>query len=46
MEKGNQTRLYEDGDDPVDIKQVRVGEATDIFGDADTAERYGYVTRG
>ena len=47
MEKGiDQTPPYENGEDLVDIKQVQIGEATGIFGDADTAERYGYVTRG
>jgi yeast amino acid transporter len=30
----------------VEDKGVRIGEATDMYGDLDTAEEYGYVTRG
>ena len=33
-------------DRAIDDKEMRMGEATDIFGDAATAEEYGYVTRG
>lgn len=29
-----------------DSQQLRYGEAADIYGDAETAERYGYVARG
>ncbi len=47
MEKGSDlTPPYENGDNHVDIKQIRIGEATGIFGDADTADQYGYVSRG
>ena len=30
----------------VEDKGIRMGEAADMFGDLDTAEHYGYVTRG
>lgn len=30
----------------VEEKGVRIGEAADMYGDLDTAEEYGYVTRG
>ena len=47
MEKGiDQTPPYENGEDLVDIKQVQLGEAAGIYGDIDTAEHYGYVSRG
>ncbi len=36
-------------EDPVTLsheKNIRIGEAADIFGDVQTAEEYGYVSRG
>lgn len=37
---------YEDPATLVNEKGIKVGEAADIFGDVQTAEEYGYVTRG
>ena len=37
---------YEDGKPLVDVRKLQYGEAEGIFGDAETAERYGYVSRG
>ncbi|WEW56682.1 hypothetical protein PRK78_002130 [Emydomyces testavorans] len=30
----------------VDVGELRYGEAADVYGDAETADRYGYVARG
>ncbi|KAI1908298.1 hypothetical protein LOZ12_003984 [Ophidiomyces ophidiicola] len=30
----------------VDIKELRYGEAADVYGDSEAADRYGYVSRG
>lgn len=30
----------------VDVKELRFGEAADVFGDAEKADKYGYVSRG
>lgn len=30
----------------VDVKNAAYGEAADLYGDAEAAERYGYVSRG
>jgi amino acid transporter len=47
MEKGvERAPPYENGEEFIDVKQVQIGEATGIFGDFETAERYGYVSRG
>ena len=32
--------------DIVETKGMRIGEAADLYGDLDTAEEYGYVSRG
>ena len=37
---------YEDPATLTNEKGIKVGEAADIFGDVQTAEEYGYVTRG
>ena len=34
------------GDRLVSDKGIRMGEAADMYGDLETAEEYGYVTRG
>ncbi|PGH14580.1 hypothetical protein AJ79_02915 [Helicocarpus griseus UAMH5409] len=37
---------YDDTAKAVDSKELRFNEAAGLYGDAETAERYGYVTRG
>lgn len=37
---------YDDVTKEVDSKQLQFNEAAGLYGDAETAERYGYVTRG
>ncbi|EEP79597.1 conserved hypothetical protein [Uncinocarpus reesii 1704] len=37
---------YQTAETETHMKDLRYGEATDIFGDAETADRYGYVARG
>ncbi|EER27172.1 hypothetical protein D8B26_005714 [Coccidioides posadasii str. Silveira] len=48
MDKGlDQAPAYDQGlEKEVDVKELRYGEATDIYGDVETADRYGYVARG
>lgn len=44
---GDAVPPYESGlDRIVEDKGIRIGEAADMYGDLDTAEEYGYVTRG
>jgi hypothetical protein len=43
---GGQAPPYEDPVALTNEKGIKVGEAADIFGDVQTAEEYGYVTRG
>ncbi|MCJ1289536.1 hypothetical protein MMC34_001069 [Xylographa carneopallida] len=45
-EKGVGAPAYDDPARIVEDKGVRMGEAADMYGDLDTAEEYGYVTRG
>ena len=45
-EKGMGAPAYDDPARIVEDKGVRMGEAADMYGDLDTAEEYGYVTRG
>ena len=47
----NEVTCYEippgyDTDKIIEEKGVAIGEAADMYGDLDTAEEYGYVTRG
>ena len=37
---------YDDPTRIVEDKGIRMGEAADMYGDLETAEDYGYVTRG
>ncbi|OAX80418.1 hypothetical protein ACJ72_05253 [Emergomyces africanus] len=37
---------YDDVTKEIDAKELRFNEAAGLYGDAETAERYGYVTRG
>lgn len=46
LEKGAEAPPYDDPSRIVEDKGVRMGEAADMYGDLDTAEEYGYVTRG
>lgn len=46
VEKGMEAQAYDDPAHIVEDKGVRMGEAADMYGDLDTAEEYGYVTRG
>lgn len=53
MEKYNESYATEMGDykgstqaTAVDIKDDRMLEASEIYGNLETAEKYGYVTRG
>ena len=44
---GGEAPPYESSADRVvEDKGIRIGEAADMYGDLDTAEEYGYVTRG
>ena len=44
---GGETPPYDtDAQKIVESKGIRVGEAADMYGDLQTAEDYGYVTRG
>ncbi|MCJ1415705.1 hypothetical protein MMC32_002037 [Xylographa parallela] len=45
-ETGMGAPAYDDPARIVEDKGVRMGEAADMYGDLDTAEEYGYVTRG
>ncbi|KAK2744154.1 hypothetical protein FQN57_004414 [Myotisia sp. PD_48] len=40
-----ETPLYANNDKSLDTKGIRYGEATDLYGDADAAAKYGYVAR-
>jgi amino acid transporter len=46
LEKGVEAPPYDDPSRIVEDKGGRMGEAADMYGDLDTAEEYGYVTRG
>lgn len=37
---------YDDHKSEVDVRKLQFGEAEGVFGDVETAERYGYVSRG
>ena len=43
---GMDAPTYDDPSRIVEEKGIRMGEAADIYGDVETAEEYGYVTRG
>lgn len=43
---GVEAPVYDDPARVVEDKGIRIGEAMDMFGDVETAEEYGYVTRG
>lgn len=43
---GNPSPPYQDAAGLVETKGIRIGEAADMFGDVETAEEYGYVSRG
>ena len=45
---GNEPPVYNDphSADIVENKGIRMGEAADMYGDLETAEDYGYVSRG
>ena len=44
---GGETPPYDtDAQKIVENKGIRIGEAADMYGDLETAEDYGYVTRG
>ena len=43
---GMDAPAYNDPAQVVEDKGIRMGEAVDMFGDVETAEEYGYVTRG
>ena len=48
-EEGAQAPPYDHGERSrsiVDEKGIRIGEAADMYGDVESAEEYGYVTRG
>ncbi|KAL9129419.1 MAG: hypothetical protein Q9217_002124 [Psora testacea] len=42
----NESHVYDDAGRMVDEKGVRIGEAAAIYGDLETAEDFGYVSRG
>lgn len=49
MEKtmsGERAPSYEHQRRASDVKEMRYGEAADLYGDAETVEKYGYVSRG
>jgi len=46
LETGAEAPPYDDRSRIVKDKGDRMGEAADMYGDLDTAEEYGYVTRG
>jgi amino acid transporter len=50
MEKATEYNVesppYDEHKHGVDVRKLQFGEAEGIFGDAETAERYGYVSRG
>lgn len=49
MEKAtayNVEAQYENHKEEVDVRKLQYGEAEGIFGDSETAEKYGYVSRG
>lgn len=46
-EKTDMAPAYDHGPHKaVDVKNAAYGEAADLYGDAEAAERYGYVARG
>ena len=42
----NVSDIYDDPATIVEERGIRLGEASDMYGDVKTAEDYGYVTRG
>lgn len=42
----NESPPYDDPARVVEEKGIRLGEAADMYGDLNSAEEYGYVTRG
>lgn len=38
--------IYDGVERVVEDKGIRIGEAADMYGDLDTVEEYGYVSRG
>lgn len=43
---GHDAPPYQDPAGIVETKGIRMGEAADMYGDIQTAEEYGYVSRG
>lgn len=43
---GHDVPPYQDPAGIVETKGIRMGEAADMYGDIQTAEEYGYVSRG
>lgn len=46
VERGHAHTTPVDSPSSLDIKDGRVLEASEVYGDIETAEKYGYVTRG
>lgn len=46
VEKGQAPTTRVDPSASVDMKDGRILEASEIYGDIETAEKYGYVSRG
>ena len=40
------TRWYDEATKTVNEREIQLSEAADMYGDLETAEDYGYVTRG